>query len=1472
MADIFISYSRRDTEFVRKLHQALAERDRDVWVDWEDIPATADWWNEICAGINSADTFAFIISPDSTTSDVCRREIDHAVANNKHFIPILYRSLVTDSSGRINIKDHIHPAISSHNWIYFEDPDQFDKSFAALLTALDTDLDYIREHTRLLVRGREWERQGRDKSFLLAGLDVQHAERWLAEGAEKTPKPLDLHIEYIQASRKEAVRRQRTLFAGIAIITIIAALALLSFFLFQNAQSNLTLAEERGTQVAQQVVTSDHNANLAATQAANARLNASTALAAQGTSDFNAVEAQTQAANAQLSLRTAIAAQGTSDYNAADAATQAESARENAATATIAQGEALIQAQTAVAAQGTSDANAGTAIFAQINAVAQAHTAVAAQSTSDANAATATIAQGEAQIQANIAATQAGLALEAQSTSDANAAAALAAQSTSNANAATAVAAQSTSDANAIDAQNAEGTANALRSTAEGDAISNGATAIAALATSDILGTAIAQQAVTATVAQGQAEYLAQTAVAAQSTSDANAIEAATQAANAQDNANLAAQAQATAVYNEQQARAQALAVNGDQLLDAGYPGIAIALGLEASKLDPSLTHAQQLINRAVPFASRLNLPGTSRVDVETYLDSGKEKTREVTVNSFGGLFYTDPDTRNSLMVNSPDGTSLVVYNLSNREILYTLTGHTGWVTAAAFSADGKYLISGSEDGAIIVWDMDTGEMVRQLQAQAGRVSFLVTHPDRNEVISVTEDINPQNADDINASIVWWDIETGEALSTTTSYDGPITGVFYADNGQQAYAYATDQDFPQRWQIEPGKESTYRDLPAKYLGFSPDGRYGYTGGDGTGFLKLWTASTGVLAREFKLGNANDDYVTALAFAPDGLTIAVSIENRGNFQPDGSYAVLDHRAEMWNIRTGERVLRGRDETPYRIILGTDPNQNWSIYSMAFSGNGEYLLIGSAFDSVNTLVVWDVDHGRALRQFTGHSNPIRQLAFSDDGQYAFSTGGSNTRVWDISDRESTQVAQFSVGSAARQIAFQPTGDPGNDPSTNPSLDVTIYANTKAGVISAWQVERQDAQQLNSNNVGSSPQAFSPTGPYALVATSNRTSEYSNLYLWDMTSGEAAFANFSESVHLRVSALSYSADGQHVVMGGSLPVFPGGGQAAQDTYSLLIYDVSTQQIVQELPFPDDLKLTPVTIVALNPDNTLAASLSVSEDGLYTIVVWDVDDGTEVRRYENLPAAVNALAFSPNGRTMVAAFGQSTNSVYVWDVESGDQLLTLIGHTAAVNALAFSPDGETLLTGSDDQSLILWDMTNGQSVRRFRGHTDAITTVAFSSDGRTAASASDRDGVILWRIESLEETVNWAKENRDLVTLTCSQRTQYNVQPLCIDGIVPTATPTGTLFPTSTPTITLTPSITPTPSPTPVPMGSISGNQTVRLRAGAGTGFSQVGVVSPGESFIILGELADGWINIRLEDGTEGWVIATVVTQITP
>src|SRR5690606_24719165 len=108
------------------------------WIDWEDIPPVADWRQEIHTGIDQADDFVFIISPDSVESQVCTEELARAIEYNKRLVPLLYREVTSYKS--------IHDSLSSHNWIFFNDETLFDQSFQKLVEALDTDLEYTRAH------------------------------------------------------------------------------------------------------------------------------------------------------------------------------------------------------------------------------------------------------------------------------------------------------------------------------------------------------------------------------------------------------------------------------------------------------------------------------------------------------------------------------------------------------------------------------------------------------------------------------------------------------------------------------------------------------------------------------------------------------------------------------------------------------------------------------------------------------------------------------------------------------------------------------------------------------------------------------------------------------------------------------------------------------------------------------------------------------------------------------------------------------------------------------------------------------------------------------------------------------------------------------------------------------------------------------------------------------------------------------
>jgi WD40 repeat protein len=224
MADVFISYSRKDIAFARRLHAGLIGAGLDTWIDWEDIAPSTDWMEEIQESIEQAETFIFIISSRSVTSETCSHEVTHAADNHKRLIPI-----VIDEIQPANVP----PFIGALNWIFFREQDDFEASLALLLDAIHTDQVWVKAHTRYQSRALEWDRGKRSDAYLLGGSDVEEAESWLTDAEGKDPVPTGLQRDFILASRRSSTRRQRLVFGGLA-GALAVALALSAFAFIQR--------------------------------------------------------------------------------------------------------------------------------------------------------------------------------------------------------------------------------------------------------------------------------------------------------------------------------------------------------------------------------------------------------------------------------------------------------------------------------------------------------------------------------------------------------------------------------------------------------------------------------------------------------------------------------------------------------------------------------------------------------------------------------------------------------------------------------------------------------------------------------------------------------------------------------------------------------------------------------------------------------------------------------------------------------------------------------------------------------------------------------------------------------------------------------------------------------------------------------------------------------------------------------------
>jgi Leucine-rich repeat (LRR) protein len=257
-SDVFISYSRKDADFARKLNRHLQEAGKTTWFDQESISEGVDFDAEILKGISIAHNFLFIISPDSLASKFCDIEIRHAAVNGKRFIPVLYR----ESENAPQIINDISPEYAKIHWTKFDDRSKFEDRLIVLIQAIDRDYAHVQAHTKWQQWATEWFENGKNNDFLLNSSAYESAQKWLteADAEQKNPPVTDLQRDFIARSEKAilaAEKKERAIKAklekrlrvtfyasGVAFLLLFVA----AFFIFKS-EKNASIARKAKDEV-----------------------------------------------------------------------------------------------------------------------------------------------------------------------------------------------------------------------------------------------------------------------------------------------------------------------------------------------------------------------------------------------------------------------------------------------------------------------------------------------------------------------------------------------------------------------------------------------------------------------------------------------------------------------------------------------------------------------------------------------------------------------------------------------------------------------------------------------------------------------------------------------------------------------------------------------------------------------------------------------------------------------------------------------------------------------------------------------------------------------------------------------------------------------------------------------------------------------------------------------------------------------
>ncbi|HKB36560.1 MAG TPA: c-type cytochrome domain-containing protein, partial [Gemmataceae bacterium] len=281
----------------------------------------------------------------------------------------------------------------------------------------------------------------------------------------------------------------------------------------------------------------------------------------------------------------------------------------------------------------------------------------------------------------------------------------------------------------------------------------------------------------------------------------------------------------------------------------------------------------------------------------------------------------------------------------------------------------------------------------------------------------------------------------------------------------------------------------------------------------------------------------------------------------------------------------------------------------VNAVAFSPDGRRALLASADKSVR---LYDIEAGRDLRRFIGHTASVWSVAFSPDGKLAVSGGADQTvRLWDLDAGNEVRRFEGHAG-LVLCVAFSPDGKR----VLSAALDHTIIL---------WDAETtKEIRRLDSIAAYVNALAFTPGGKEALICGDNI------IHLVDLQSGKAV--RTFEGHTASVTGIALSPDGRQLL-------------SASDDGSVRLWEVSTGRVLRSFIGHESY----VKSVAFAPDGKRV--LSGGTDA--TVRLWETNTGRELRRFGRHTASVLSVAFAPDGRSTLS--GSNEAEVLLWELEKG-------------------------------------------------------------------------------------------------------------------------------------------------------------------------------------------------------------------------
>ncbi len=667
--------------------------------------------------------------------------------------------------------------------------------------------------------------------------------------------------------------------------------------------------------------------------------------------------------------------------------------------------------------------------------------------------------------------------------------------------------------------------------------------------------------------------------------------------------------------------------------------------------------------------------------------------------------------------------------------------GHSEYVTCVAYSPDGKYVVTGSHDNTLKLWNALNGKEIRTFSMHTGPVRSVCFNPEGSRILTSSVDNKAQV----------YDITTCKLLVEIVIDKDRLFKACYSPDGSKILTM-NDRDGIALWNASNGEKiGEYKKEYSATIypeWFSPDGN------------KLMTYV-----------NYNESQLVDLTDSTKNKTFLMEKAFSYDISPDNKYLAIGSNKELvklFNLESGKE------------IYALDPNEEKSCDGcktlIAFSHSSKYLVTFSKYSGV---ILWDVKKGSRVQSFEFDDTWTDEIAFSPDDKYIILTADDESFIWDI--KTGKKQMQLSFDGLECLPVFNP--DSKYLLTTNQNNTAALWnlsTGRKINIFEGYLNKiHDDGLKFDQGNwyhssiiryLGmKSALTLSPDGKYAVKGKIDSIAVLLNTETGKI---ERKFIGHSKVV----LCADISSDGKWLVTGSGdrriklWDVATGNLIRTFKGHSELIFDVefsSDSKYIVSGSWDATIRIWETesgkVIRYINLDKVSPYCMKFTPNDLYIVSgdlgnefkLWEVDAGKEFRSIVGHTNLVTDICFSPDGRQMVSA--SLDGKAKVWDLLSGMLVNKFTGHTAAVYSVAFHPSGKYVLSGSNDRTIKVWDPVTGKELHTLTGHSGGVTSLQISEDGNTMISCGIDGEIKLWDLTNFKELytyiqidrVNWLAKN---------------------------------------------------------------------------------------------------------------------------